>query len=295
MNDADRAAVPRSRLRLPPGDWPDLLSFLCGRFPHIASSVWEARLRSGQLLDADGAPLGLTTPYQPGRVVTYVRELPSEPVIPFEATVLHLDHHLLVADKPPFLPVMPVGPYVQQSLWVRLQRLLGRQDLVPLHRIDRETAGLVLFSVNPDSRSAYQALFRERRLRKRYEAIAPRLPAGDVPRVYRSRLVRGEDFPRMQEVEGIPNSETRLRVLETRGDWARYWLQPVTGRTHQLRLHLAALGAPIRHDPLYPVRRERRPDDHADPLQLLARGLRFVDPLSGELRRFRSAQRLEAL
>jgi tRNA pseudouridine32 synthase / 23S rRNA pseudouridine746 synthase len=289
------AGVPPSRVRLPAEDWPDLLSFLCARFPHVAVSVWRARFAEGRVLDADGAPLDLATPYRPGQWVTYTRALPPEPVIPFEATVLHIDDHLLVVDKPPFLPVMPVGPYVQQSLWVRLQRQLGREDLVPLHRIDRETAGLVLFSLHPASRAAYQALFRERRIRKTYEALAPRLPPGRLPRVYRSRIARGEDFPRMRELPGPPNSETRLRVLEQDGEWARYLLQPLSGRTHQLRIHLAAMGAPIRHDPLYPRRRERAPGDYSAPLQLLARGLRFIDPINGMPRRFRSLRRLEPL
>jgi tRNA pseudouridine32 synthase/23S rRNA pseudouridine746 synthase len=289
------AGVPVSRLRLPAGDWPDLLSFLSARFPHVGAAVWAARLADGKLQDEQGQALGLHTPYCAGRWIHYTRELPAEPVIPFEAVILHQDARLLVVDKPPFLPVMPVGPYVQQSLWVRLQRQLGRDDLVPLHRIDRETAGLVLFSLDPSSRAAYQALFRERRIRKTYEALAPRLPPGALPRVYRSRLVRGLPFPRMQEVPGPANSETRLRRLDSRGDWSRYLLQPVSGRTHQLRVHLAALGAPIRHDPLYPQRRERVPGDYAAPLQLLARSLRFVDPISGALRRFRSQRQLEAL
>jgi len=181
---------------------------------------------------------------------------------------------------------------VGQTLWHRLLRQTGRADLVPLHRIDRLTAGLVLFSVNPRTRAAYQALFRERRVGKRYLALAPALPALVFPLVHRSRLVRGEPFFRMLEAAGVPNSETRIEVLE-RGpdDWC-YALYPVTGRKHQLRVHMAALGVPICHDPWYPQLDAPSPDDYAHPLRLLAQGLAFVDPLCGEPRHFESRRTL---
>jgi tRNA pseudouridine32 synthase/23S rRNA pseudouridine746 synthase len=212
--------------------------------------------------------------------------VPDEPRIPFDETVLHHDAHLLVADKPHFLPVTPSGAHVHETLLGRLIRRTGNPDLVPLHRIDRETAGLVLFSTNPETRAIYQALFPERRIEKTYEAIAPALPSLEFPRVHRSRMVPGEPFFRMREAEGEPNSETRIDVIE-RGDtgW-RYALQPVTGRKHQLRVHMAALGAPIRNDPLYPEVRFRDAGDFDAPLQLVAKNVAFVDPVSGESRRF---------
>lgn len=216
----------------------------------------------------------------------------DEPVIPFTEAVLHVDEHLVVADKPHFLPVTPAGAYVEQTLLHRLASRLGRPELVPLHRIDRLTAGLVLFSAQPATRAAYQALFRERRIEKTYEALAPPMPGRGFPWVQRSRLVPGEPFFRMAEAAGEANSETRVEVLDRDAATWRYRLQPVTGRKHQLRVHMAALGAAILGDPLYPELQPPAPDDHRHPLQLLARELRFVDPLTGDERVFESTRQL---
>lgn len=224
----------------------------------------------------------------------YYREVVDEAPIPFLESLLHVDGHLVVADKPHFLPVIPSGGFVEETLLRRLMRRLDNPDLVPLHRIDRATAGLVLFSASRASRSAYQALFQQQLIEKRYEALAPPLPAQAFPKTRRSRLVRGEPFFRTQEVEGEPNSETRIEVMardHTVGrddDHWRYALYPITGKKHQLRVHMAALGAPILNDPWYPVLTDRDVDDYQRPLKLLAKALAFVDPLSGERREFES-------
>jgi tRNA pseudouridine32 synthase/23S rRNA pseudouridine746 synthase len=234
------------------------------------------------------------TPHRVGLEVHYYREVTNEPSIPFHEVVLHADADLLVADKPHFLPVTPAGVHVHETLLGRLIRQTGNTDLAPLHRIDRDTAGLVLFSTNPQTRARYQALFRERRIGKSYEAMAPALPGVEFPCTRRSRMVAGEPFFRMQEVDGPANSETRIDVL-ARGDgpW-RYALSPVTGRKHQLRVHMAALRAPILNDAMYPSLVHREAGDFSAPLQLLARQLAFVDPLSGSERRFSSSFVLEA-
>lgn len=277
-----------STVHLPTGAWTTVLDCLCAHFAAIDRSQWLDRIARGRVLDAQGVPITPDTPYRAGLRVHYHREVIDEPPIPFTETLLHADEHLVVADKPHFLPVTPAGGFVEQTLLRRLMRRLDNPALVPLHRIDRLTAGLVLFSAHPASRAAYQALFRERRIDKRYEALAAPLPAQSFPLVHRSRLLPGEPFFRMRQDDGEPNSETRIDVIE-RGEHSwRYALQPVTGRKHQLRVHMAALGAPILGDPLYPVLREQSADDHRLPLMLLARSLRFVDPLSGELRHFES-------
>lgn len=282
----------QSTVHLRPGPWPTVWAALVAQFPRVGATAWLDRIQRGRVLDASGLAITPRTPCAPGMRVSYFREVPDEQPIPGAATVLYQDEHLLVADKPPFLPVVPSGSYLEQTLWRRLLRQTANADLVPLHRIDRLTAGLVLFSGNPRTRAAYQALFRERQVGKRYQARAPALPALAFPLVHRSRLVRGEPFFRMTEAAGAPNSETRLEVLERGpGDW-RYALYPVTGRKHQLRVHMAALGAPIRNDPWYPQLDAPRADDHAHPLQLLAQGLAFVDPVSGEPRRFESRHTL---
>ena len=281
-----------SRLQLPPGPWRIVLDCLCTRFPAIAREVWIDRFARGLVQDAGGAPLPVDAPYRLGAEIRYFREVVDEKLIPFQETLLHVDAHLVVADKPHFLPVTPAGGHVRETLLARLVQRLGNPALVPLHRIDRDTAGLVLFSVNPATRGAYQALFRQRRIHKRYEAIASALPALAFPLVHASRLEAGEPFFRMHEAEGRPNSETRIDVIERAGASWLYALEPVTGRKHQLRVHMAALGAPIHNDRLYPQLMPAAVDDYARPLQLLARSLEFVDPLSGEERRFESQLRL---
>jgi tRNA pseudouridine32 synthase/23S rRNA pseudouridine746 synthase len=281
-----------STLQLPPGAWASVLDCLCECFPAVAREQWIERMARGRVVDGDGRCVTPQTPHRVGLEVHYYREVAGEALIPFDEVVLHVDADLLVADKPHFLPVAPAGAHVHETLLGRLVRRTGNDALVPLHRIDRETAGLVLFSTNPRTRAQYQALFRERRIEKGYEAIAPALPHLQFPMTRRSRLVAGEPFFRMREADGPANSETRIDVLE-RGEanW-RYALAPVTGRKHQLRVHLAALGAPIANDPLYPSPSIRQSVDHSAPLQLLAKQLSFVDPLTGAGRTFASTFQL---
>ena len=281
-----------SRLQLPPGPWRTVLDCLCARFPAIGREVWLDRFARGMVLDASGVQLVADAPYRLGAQIRYFREVVSEAAIPFQEALLHVDAHLVVADKPHFLPVTPAGGHVRETLLARLVRRLGNPDLVPLHRIDRDTAGLVLFSANRATRDAYQSLFRHRRIHKRYEAIAPALPGLELPCIHASRLETGEPFFRMREVDGAPNSQTRVDVIERKGESWHYALEPVTGRKHQLRVHMAALGAPIHNDRLYPQLTPAADGDYARPLKLLARSLAFVDPLSGEARRFESQLRL---
>lgn len=288
----DPASQQASTVCLPPGNWPTVLDCLCEHFKAIGREVWLDRFARGRVLDAQGQPITVDHPYRVGLRIHYFREVPNEKPIPVLEDILHVDEHLVVADKPHFLPVTPTGEYVEQTLLRRLIRRLDNPHLVPLHRIDRHTAGLVLFSANPQSRSVYQQLFPTRRIDKQYQAIAPALPELRFPLVHKSRMANGEPFFRMQEVPGVSNSETHAEVLEKQGGLWRYGLSPVTGKTHQLRVHMAALGAPICNDPFYPevVQGE---DDYAKPLKLLARSLRFEDPLTGQERYFESRLRLD--
>lgn len=280
-----------STLQLPPGSWATVLDALCAQFPAVSRESWRDRFARGRVLDDRGEPLKPDTAHRVGLEVHYYREVADEPRVPFDERIVAMDEHLLVADKPHFLPVTPSGVHVHETLLGRLIRRTGNPNLVPLHRIDRETAGLVLFSTNPVTRAAYQALFRERRIEKHYEAVAPALPQLEFPRVHRSRIVPGEPFFRMCETDGEPNSETRIDVIERGEQWWRYALQPITGKKHQLRVHMAALGAPIRNDPLYPEVRHRDPGDFEAPMQLIATRVAFVDPVSGERRTFVRAGR----
>lgn len=290
-----RGVIAASRLQLPPGPWASVLDCLCARFPAISRARWLDRIARGRVLDDAGLPIGVDTPHRAGVQIRYFREVVDEPPIAASEAVLYVDKHLVVADKPHGLPVAPTGRFVNETLLTRLIHRLGNPDLVPLHRIDRDTAGLVLFSANPQSRAPYHRLFAEHGIRKGYEALARPLPAIAFPLTRRSRLLRGEPFFRMMEGEGKPNSETWIAVLERGEHWWRYALTPRTGRKHQLRVHMAALGAPIANDRWYPVLCDTQSDADAQPLQLVARSLAFVDPLDGHPRRFESLLGLAAL
>ena len=277
-----------STLRLPPGDWRTVLDCLCEHFPHIERAQWLDRAARGLVLDESGAALDLATNYKPGLTVRYFREVLDEKAIPVVETILHVDDNIVVVDKPHFLPVTPTGRYVEQTLLARVIRTLGNPQLSPLHRIDRGTAGLVLFSANAANRAHYHHLFRHRTISKCYEAIAPPLPDVAFPLIRRSRIERGEPFFCMREMVGEPNAETRIDVLERGEKYWRYALSPVTGKQHQLRVHMAALGAPILNDDFYPVLNKQADDDFSMPLQLLARRLGFTDPVTGHQLEFES-------
>ncbi|AVB20827.1 MULTISPECIES: pseudouridine synthase [Pseudomonas syringae group] len=282
-----------STLYLPPGPWATVLDCLCAKFTAISREQWLDRIARNRVLDADGKTITPDMAYREGLKIHYFREVPNETPIPVVETILYADEHLVVADKPHFLPVTPAGEYVEQTLLRRLIHRLDNPNLVPLHRIDRHTAGLVLFSANRQTRSAYQTLFPTRRIDKCYEAIAPALPELEFPRLHESRLVEGEPFFRMQEGPGVSNTQTRIEVLERHGPLWRYGLHPVTGKKHQLRVHMAALGAAICNDPFYPDALKDPLDDYQHPLKLLAKSLRFIDPLSGEPRQFESLLKLD--
>jgi tRNA pseudouridine32 synthase/23S rRNA pseudouridine746 synthase len=270
-----------------------LPDFLADRFPQVARAEWVRRLEAGAVTDDTGRALAATW-VLPGRCrLHYTREVASEPVIPFEETILFQDERLLAVDKPHFVPVTPSGPCVNECLLYRLMRSTGCGHLVPLHRLDRETAGVVLFSKDPASRAAYSGLFMRGRAVKRYEAIAA-LPAdGRREWLVESRIIKGEPWFRMREAEGAVNARTRIRLVEERGGLGRYEIEPLSGKQHQIRLHMARIGAPIVHDWLYPDLQPEPKSGFAQPLLLLARELAFPDPIAGLDRRFVSARQLE--
>ncbi|NVD70405.1 pseudouridine synthase [Duganella sp. BJB1802] len=287
-----RDGVAPSYLWLPEGQWPDMLTFLVARYPDVTEASWRDRMARREVVDSDGNALTPHSAYRRGMRIFYYRELDAETPIPFEEEVLFMDEHLVIVDKPHFLPMIPTGRFLHETLLVRLKKKLGEQDLTPIHRLDRETAGVVIFSRRQDSRGAYQSMFQKRVIEKEYEALAPRLHGREFPFTYRSRMVDGDKFFIMKEEAGEPNSETLIDVIEHRADCTLYRLHPHTGRKHQLRLHLSSLGIPIINDAFYPVALPCKADDVSQPLKLLARRIAFTDPLSGERREFRSHRSL---
>ena len=258
-------------------------------------------MADGDVEDEFGIVVTSDRAYQGHIRVYYYRDLEVEERIPFDEVILYQDAHLIVVDKPHFLPVTPSGKYLQETVLVRLKRKLGLDDLVPIHRIDRDTAGLVLFSVQPATRDAYQALFRDRAVHKTYEAIAPWRSDLIFPLTRESRIVEdkseGRGFMTQTEVEVTPNAPlnalTHIDVLEVKGDFARYQLKPVTGKRHQLRVHMHALERPIVGDGIYPLLTPEGQIDYDNPLQLLAKSIEWVDPISGEVRQFESLRELK--
>lgn len=288
-----------SCVALPKGEWPTILDFLMHRFPAVAPAEWMRRMQRGEVCDALGTTIAPTQPYQAYRKIYYYRNLAHEPRIPFVETVLYQDDYLLVVDKPHFLPVTPSGRYLQETLLVRLKNRLGIDTLAPMHRLDRETAGVVVFTLQPSTRDRYQRLFRQKAVFKIYQAIAPFRADLALPMVYRSRLTESASFMKMQETErqGPFNSETALAVLAVSGERALYQLQPTTGQKHQLRVHMAALGIPIENDRIYPCHYpeatpEQQCAQYRHPLQLLAKSLSFTDPITGQARHFSSQGKL---
>ena len=278
-----------------------MLEFLVDHFPGIPEQTWISRMSKGEVVDQLGRRLIPGSLYREGACIFYYRELEQETPVPFRESIVFQDEHLLVVDKPHFLPVVPAGRFLRETLLVRL-RLQGEPDsLVPIHRLDRETAGLVLFSRNTKTRGMYTALFRDRGIKKVYEALAS-VPLGSAtvnfPITRRSRIVSGEPFFRMREVPGSTNAETVIELVEQSDGVVRFELRPRTGKKHQLRVHMAAAGFPILNDRLYPeevfVPHADREDDFAKPLKLLARSVAFTDPVNGKERFFESSRVLVA-
>ncbi|MFJ9375415.1 pseudouridine synthase [Streptomyces sp. NPDC101455] len=291
-----RDGVDPVRVRLPPEEsWTTVREYLVDRLSGAGDGVVDRMMDDGLFVGVDGASVaGL--PYEAGMFVWFHRELPVEVPVPFAVDVVYRDEHIVVADKPHFLATTPRGSHVVETALARLRRELGTPALGAAHRLDRLTAGLVLFTVRPEERGAYQALFREKRVRKEYEAVAPYDPGLDLPRTVRSRILKERGVMAAQQVEGEVNAVSRVELEEERADGlARYRLVPSTGQTHQLRVHMSALGVPILGDPLYPVVTDPVPDgDFRRPLQLVARALEFTDPVTGAEHRFRSGRVLEA-
>jgi tRNA pseudouridine32 synthase/23S rRNA pseudouridine746 synthase len=260
-----------------------LLDVLERRFPRIGRGTWERRIARGKILDENHVAITRDRPFAPGTRIYYFREVENEPSLPFDEEIVFSNDRILVASKPHFLPVTPSGPYVDGCLLNRLKRSTGLSSITPVHRIDRETAGLVVFSVDPWSRGLYQGLFMNGRVDKTYEAVtACPAPPPATPLVVENRIVPGEPFFRMKTEAGPANARTVVRCVGHRGGRALFEVRPLTGKKHQIRLHLSGLGYGIVNDRYYPELLPEEAPDFENPLQLVARALAFRDPVTGE-------------
>ena len=325
-----RAGVSASRLYLPKESWPNLLAFLIQRFPHMSAAIIQERLARGDMVSQAGEVLRVDSPYLPDSWLWYYREVEQEVRVPDEIAVLYQDETLVVIDKPHFLASIPGGRYLQETALVRLRCLLGNEDISPIHRLDRDTAGLLLFCADKRYRGAYQSLFQSRDVHKTYECVAPYRADLTFPLRRESFIEKSPSYFTMQErasttvaeraemagehgsIAGshtvmsgghgsiayeqaviAPNSRTDISIIQHNQEWAHYLLEPFTGKKHQLRVHMNGLGLPIMGDDFYPeLLPARAADDFSRPLQLLAREIGFKDPVTGQERCFRSQREL---
>lgn len=279
--------------------WHSVLQFLCSQFPFISEATWRERIAAGKVHWFNGDAISADTPFMPSKRLCYYREVTAEQVIPFAHHIVYRDQHIIVADKPHFLPVTPGGEYVNECLLARLQRDTGISDIAPVHRLDRDTAGLVLFSVNAQSRAAYYQLFSEGIINKQYQAVArltPQAATAALPQhwLIKNRIEKGTPRFINAIVAGEVNAQSDISLVAKSGELGLFELTPHSGKTHQLRLHMLSLGMPILHDNYYPVLQPKQAPQFDAPLQLLAKQLSFTDPVTQKQQQFCSKLQLSA-
>ncbi len=273
-------------------DKPTVYEYLKSHYEHIDEAVWRQRILDGKVHWQDGSLIDLDTPYRPSARAYYYREVPIEAKIPFAEKILYQDDNIILAYKPHFLPVTPSGDFVNECLIHRLRLSTGIDTVAPAHRLDRETAGVILLTTRPETRHVYHQLFIDDAIRKNYQALAKLTPElveqyqrGELTLplhwTVKNRMQRSEPSFTMKVIDGEANTHSEISLVEMKGDMGLFHLSPITGKTHQLRVHMQSLGMPLLNDRFYPVLQPKGPDNFAEPLQLLAQRLRFTDPLSG--------------
>lgn len=293
-----------------------IADYLIARFYPDDPQIIHARFNTGEVRLDDGTILTSDSPYMPGERIWYFRELADEPQLPSDMPVLYEDEHVLAIDKPHFLPTTPRGAYIAQTALTKLRVREQNPLLIPIHRLDRPTAGVLLFAKTVEARRPFQMMFQHRQVSKTYRAVAP-VPADTAAEQalsaeglqVRSHIQKIRDQLQVQQLseeqcaaQGVePNTLTTVKILRTftpsaqavegwraepnlneKREWALYDLAPHTGKTHQLRAHLNLLGSPILGDVLYPKVLPDAPDRPDYPLQLLAYSLHFEHPITGE-------------
>lgn len=273
-------------------DKPTVFSFLISHFKQIDETIWKQRIIDGKVHWRDGSLITLNCAFVPRERVYYYREVMVEKKVPFNEKVIYEDDNIIIAHKPHFLAVSPSGQFVNECLVNRLRIKTGIETLVTAHRLDRATAGLMLLPKHPEQRHLYHNLFKHGNITKHYQAIARLTPQLrleyeenklQLPHnwIVKNRIVKSEPSFMMQIVEGEANSHSEITLINVKGEFGLFKLSPITGKTHQLRLHMHSLGMPLLNDRLYPRLLDRCDDNFAQPLQLLAQQLKFTDPVTG--------------
>ncbi|WP_430867538.1 pseudouridine synthase [Demequina aurantiaca] len=271
--------------------WATMRDFLLARLP--AKALVAQMLDAGEFVDQAGRAWVGDEEYRPHTFVWFHRPLEPETAVPFLIKILEVNERFVAIDKPHFMATTPRGIHVQETALVKARLLLDLPELAPAHRLDRLTAGVLLFSARREYRGAYAGVFQSHSALKTYEALAPFDPSLEFPRTLVGRIEKRRGSLQAELVPGEPNAKTFVEIVEVRGQFARYRLSPVTGKNHQLRLQMSNLGLPILGDSLYPCVMDVAPDDFSAPLQLVARRLRFTDPIDQSPRDFWSASALQ--
>lgn len=276
--------------------------YLVEKLPRMGGQRVDEMLDEGRFVDESGRTFRRDSPFTPQTFVFFHRDLPTETPVPAGIGILYSDERILVVDKPHFLSSIPRGRHVLESVVVRLRTQLGLPELTVAHRLDHVTAGVLLLTRERKWRRPYQEIFERREVVKKYRLVAPVVhdPAGEGVTAtksgwqVRSRIIKERGILQAREVPGVPNAVTDIALIGEHGGWGLYEASPRTGRTHQIRLHMQRLGAPIVNDPFYPVVLDTPVDDFTHPLQLQAWRMGFTDPVTGDPRAFTSRLRLAA-
>ncbi|MDK8340892.1 MAG: pseudouridine synthase [Winkia sp. UMB3164B] len=252
-----------------------LLQWMQQRYEKLDATELKKLFAQGAFVNSAGDALGADTPSELIRQgVYFYRPIADEVDTPIEVPVLAQTENWIAVDKPAGLATMPRGAFVARSVTVALRRQERNDEPVPAHRLDRPTAGVLLFTKRKQVRGAYQKLFEERKVQKSYRLLAPTASLPDSFS-FEARIYRVDGQHRVGVAHtGEANSYTKFRRLSKRGNISLYEARPQTGKMHQIRAHMAALGAPLVGDRLYGWEGEQVP------LQLLAHSLSFGDPFA---------------
>src|SRR4051812_30934854 len=214
-----------SRLYLPKWDGSPrtIYEYILARFPQVQSTVWRTRIMQGEVCLSDGTAVGFDTAYRHGITVFYRKEVASEPAPIEKPLVIYKDEAIVVVDKPHGMPVTPSGEHVERSLLVILQRSTGFRDLSPVHRLDRDTAGLVLFTIGTETRAPYHRLFLERQVEREYVTVAHTKDSLQQAQWrIENRIEPGDPWFRQQIVDGAVNAITDIELLAVRDGFAEF-------------------------------------------------------------------------